>query len=122
MRESKLPLLVTVQLSPRAPQQQGRQLWDLLVDPDTVDPNTGEKLFLSVDSDGNTLDSYERMQSSDNCVVAAIVLAKETKKLLRVHFADFFKFANDIAKHGLPAHDGEPALKPFKIIGSVVPI
>eukprot|EP00956_Cyclotella_meneghiniana_P010817 scaffold15122_cov41-Cyclotella_meneghiniana.AAC.1 len=31
-----------------------------LVDPDTVDLNTGEKLFLSVDSDGNTDELFDQ--------------------------------------------------------------
>jgi hypothetical protein len=43
-----------------------------------------------------------------------MVLAKESKRLLTDHYADFFAFANGLAAN----RDGEPSLKPFKICGS----
>jgi hypothetical protein len=71
-----------------------------------------------VNDEGEEVASLTNVQSADNCILMGMALAKESKRLLTDHYADFFAFANGLAENGLAARDGEPSLKPFKSCGS----
>jgi hypothetical protein len=41
--------------------------------------------------------------------------ARDKKELYEDVFRDFYAWGNQLASHGLPAADGEPALRPFTL-------
>ena len=80
--------------------------------PNKIDENTGEPELMFITYDDNGFLTYSGIQSRDNCAVAQVVLASETKEVIK-SFALFFEFATQLEKVGLPAKGNEPALKPF---------
>ena len=89
-----------------------------IIDPDSIDPITKEKCFVShtINESGDEEKEFCNMQSSNNCVVMAVALAKESRKLITVYFRDFFLFANRLSNEGLPARGNEPALLPMDVM------
>ena len=83
--------------------------------PNKIDENTGEPELMFITYDDNGFLTYSGIQSRDNCAVAQVVLASETKEVIK-SFALFFEFATQLEKVGLPAKGNEPALKPFRVL------
>jgi len=81
-----------------------------LVDRRVVDPLTGSPMFIAADANS----SY-KVQSRDNCFVAKLIFGKETAKAVQECFRNCHDFVKKLETKGLPARDGLPALKPFKI-------
>ena len=79
-----------------------------------IDKTTGKPKYMFVQYDNNGEMTYTGCQSRDNCAIAEVFLANESKAVMRA-FGDFFKFTNKLGEVGLPANGNEPALKPFKV-------
>lgn len=81
-----------------------------IIDPAATDPITGELCFVCLpDSDvADEAEEFCRYQSTNNCFVATIALAKESKSLPSQHFHNFFAFAEELAKNGLPSKGSKP--------------
>jgi hypothetical protein len=77
-----------------------------------VHPTTKQPLLQRSD-DGE--ERYVRVQSFEMCQLMIIADAKDSKSLYEDVFKGFYEWGKQISNHGIPASDGEPALKPFSV-------
>ena len=80
-----------------------------IVDLDAIDPDTNTKLFVGDDGE------YRNAQSTKNCSLVEMIQSPETKQVMVHVMGDLYRYAEHIAEHGIEAHDGLPAFKPFNV-------
>jgi hypothetical protein len=81
-----------------------------LVDRRAIDSLTGSPMFLATDANSSV-----KVQSRDNCFVAKLIFGRETAKAVQECFSSCHDFVKKLEMEGLPARDGLPAFKRFKI-------
>jgi hypothetical protein len=83
-----------------------------ITDEHRIHPATTKPLFMTND-DGEG--KYVNVQSNQMCWAMVIADAQDKKELYEDVFHDFYEWGNQLAAHGLPAENGEPALCPFTL-------
>lgn len=84
-----------------------------ITDPDGVHPVSGAPLTLVEHDEDCSI--YKFMQSRDLCTIQVIADACDSKELDNEVFRDFFMYAKELEAVGMPASNGQSALKPFLI-------
>jgi hypothetical protein len=81
-----------------------------ITDENGFHPITKQPLFVTSEEGENW---YVKIQSSEVCCLMVIALAKDNKTLYEDVFKEFYRWGERLKVEGLPASNGEPALKPF---------
>ncbi len=83
-----------------------------IMDPHGVHPVTKQPLLMRTNVNE---EKYVKVQSFERCALMIIADAYDTKALYKDVYKDFYDWGKKISSEGLPAENGEPALRSFNL-------